>query len=48
VVVFINKDAPKLDSILLAKRLDSLKKSQVTGMDVSATINVDKNAALLW
>jgi hypothetical protein len=45
VVVFINKDAPKLDSILLARRLDSLKKSQVTGMDVSATINVDKNAA---
>jgi hypothetical protein len=45
VVVFINKNAPKTDSILLAKRLDSLKKSQVTGMDVSATINVDKNAA---
>ncbi|MDN5285165.1 MAG: translocation/assembly module TamB [Mucilaginibacter sp.] len=45
VVVFINKNAPKTDSILLAKRLDSLKKSQVTGMDVSATINVNKNAA---
>lgn len=45
VVVFINHDASKLDSILLAKRLDSLKKSQVTGMDVSATINVNKNAA---
>lgn len=44
VVYFANANAPKLDSIMLAKKLDSLKKSDVTGMDVSATINVDKNA----
>ncbi|MBE9584368.1 translocation/assembly module TamB domain-containing protein [Mucilaginibacter sp. JRF] len=44
VVEFIDKDAPKLDSILLARQLDSLRKSDVTGMDVSATINVHKNA----
>jgi hypothetical protein len=44
VVYFANANAPKLDSILLAKKLDSLKKSDITGMDVSATINVNKNA----
>ncbi|MEO6149665.1 MAG: translocation/assembly module TamB domain-containing protein, partial [Mucilaginibacter sp.] len=44
VVEFIDQDAPKLDSILLARQLDSLRKSDVTGMDVSATINVHKNA----
>lgn len=44
VVEFINQNAPKMDSILLAKRLDSLKKSEITGMDVSATININKNA----
>ncbi|RVT99882.1 translocation/assembly module TamB [Mucilaginibacter limnophilus] len=44
VVEFIDNDAPKLDSILLARQLDSLKNSDVTGMDVSATINVNKNA----
>jgi hypothetical protein len=44
VVEFIDKDAPKLDSILLAKQLDSLRKSDITGLDVSATINVNKNA----
>lgn len=45
VVEFIDQNAPKLDSILLAKQLDSLKKSNVKGLDVSATINVNKNAA---
>jgi len=45
VVDFIDKDAPKLDSIMLARQLDSLKKSDVTGLDVSATITVNKNAA---
>ncbi|WP_121810008.1 translocation/assembly module TamB domain-containing protein [Mucilaginibacter kameinonensis] len=45
VVDFIDKDAPKMDSILLARQLDSLKKSDVTGLDVSATITVNKNAA---
>ena len=44
VVVFINQNAPKMDSIMLAKKLDSLKKSDITGMDVSATININKNA----
>ncbi|GAA4921713.1 translocation/assembly module TamB domain-containing protein [Mucilaginibacter defluvii] len=44
VVEFIDKDAPKLDSILLARQLDSLRKSDVTGLDVSANINVHKNA----
>lgn len=44
VVVFVNKNAPQMDSIMLARRLDSLKKSDVTGMDVSATININKNA----
>lgn len=44
VVEFVDNDAPKLDSILLARQLDSLKNSDVTGMDVSATINVNKNA----
>ncbi|RCH56561.1 translocation/assembly module TamB [Mucilaginibacter hurinus] len=44
VVEFIDQNAPKLDSILLARQLDSLRKSDVTGMDVSATINVHKNA----
>lgn len=44
VVVFFDENAPKLDSILLAKRLDSLKKTSLTGLDVNATINIDKNA----
>ncbi len=44
VVEFIDKDAPKTDSILLARQLDSLRKTNVTGMDVSATININKNA----
>ncbi|MDT3402460.1 hypothetical protein QE417_001532 [Mucilaginibacter terrae] len=44
VVEFIDADAPKLDSILLAKRLDSLRKSELTGLDVNATINVSKEA----
>lgn len=44
VVEFVDNDAPKLDSILLAKRLDSLRKSELTGLDVNATIVVNKNA----
>ncbi|QJD98059.1 translocation/assembly module TamB [Mucilaginibacter robiniae] len=44
VVEFIDKDAPKLDSILMAKQLDSLRKSEVTGLDVTATVNINKNA----
>lgn len=44
VVYFANANAPKLDSIMLAKKLDSLKKSDITGLDVSAQITVSKNA----
>ena len=44
VVVFINPNDPKLDSILLAKRLDSLKKTSLSGLDVNATINISKYA----
>ncbi|RFZ82298.1 translocation/assembly module TamB [Mucilaginibacter terrenus] len=44
VVEFVDKDAPKLDSILIARQLDSLKQSEITGLDVNATVNVDKNA----
>jgi hypothetical protein len=45
VVEFIDKNAPKMDSILLARQLDSLKKSDITGLDVSANIKIDKDAA---
>jgi hypothetical protein len=44
VVEFINPNAPKTDSILLAKQLDSLRKSDLNGLDVSATVKVNKNA----
>ncbi len=44
VVEVINPNAPKLDSIFVAKQLDSLRKSNVTGLDVSATIKISKAA----
>jgi hypothetical protein len=44
VVEFIDPNAPKTDSILLAKQLDSLRKSDLNGLDVTATITVNKNA----
>ena len=44
VVEVINPHAPKLDSIFLAKKLDSLRKSNLTGLDVSATIKINKEA----
>ncbi len=44
VVEVINPNEPKLDSIFLARQLDSLRKSSVTGMDVSATIKINKAA----
>jgi len=44
VVEFFDPNAPKSDSIMLAKQLDSLKKSKLTGMDVTATIKVNQNA----
>lgn len=45
VVAFVQKDQqPNLDSILVQQQLDSLKNTQLTGMDVSATIDIDKEA----
>ena len=44
VVEVINENAPKLDSILLAKQLDSLKKTNLKGLDVTATVNINKAA----
>ncbi|MBD1363897.1 translocation/assembly module TamB domain-containing protein [Mucilaginibacter sp. ZT4R22] len=44
VVEFIDRSAPAMDSILLARQLDSLKQSEITGLDVNATVNIDKNA----
>ena len=44
VVEVINPNAPKLDSIFLAKQLDSLRKSDVVGLDATANITVNKNA----
>lgn len=44
VVEVINPNATKEDSIFLAKQLDSLRKSQVRGIDLSATIRVNKAA----
>ncbi|HEY8927992.1 MAG TPA: translocation/assembly module TamB domain-containing protein [Mucilaginibacter sp.] len=44
VVEVINPNAPKEDSIFLAKQLDSLRKSDVTGLDATANIIINKNA----
>jgi hypothetical protein len=44
VVEVINQNAPKLDSIMLAKQLDSLKQSSLRGLDVNATIKINKAA----
>ncbi|HVW14917.1 MAG TPA: translocation/assembly module TamB domain-containing protein [Mucilaginibacter sp.] len=44
VVEVINPNEPKADSLFLAHQLDSLRKSDVKGLDVSATIHVNKNA----
>jgi hypothetical protein len=44
VVEVINENAPKLDSILMAKQLDSLKQTSLHGLDVNATININKAA----
>ncbi|WP_152268486.1 translocation/assembly module TamB domain-containing protein [Agriterribacter humi] len=43
IVVFIDKDAPKNDSLFLAS-YDSLNTSSLQGMDVSVNIEVDKAA----
>ncbi|PJJ79777.1 translocation/assembly module TamB domain-containing protein [Mucilaginibacter auburnensis] len=44
VVEFFDESNQKLDSILAARQLDSLKQSELTGMDVSATIVIKKEA----
>ncbi|MFI5161578.1 MAG: translocation/assembly module TamB domain-containing protein [Sphingobacteriales bacterium] len=44
VVEFVNANEPKMDSILYARQLDSLRKSDLNGLDVSATIRVNKKA----
>jgi hypothetical protein len=44
VVEVINENAPRQDSILMAKKLDSLKKTSLSGLDVTATININKAA----
>ncbi len=44
VVEVINPNAPKEDSIFLARQLDSLKKTGLKGLDVTATIKVNKAA----
>lgn len=44
VVEFFDEDEPKTDSVLLAKQLDSLKKSELTGMDVNMVVNISKQA----
>jgi Uncharacterized protein conserved in bacteria len=44
VVEVINENAPKLDSIMMARKLDSLKQSSLSGMDINATININKAA----
>jgi hypothetical protein len=45
VVEWFDASAPKTDSILIARQLDSIKQSEITGLDVNATVNIDKNAA---
>jgi hypothetical protein len=44
VVEFIDQRQSKEDSLFLAKQLDSLKKSSLTGLDINATINISKKA----
>ncbi len=44
VVEVIDPNATNADSILMARQLDSLKKTGVRGIDLSANINIDKGA----
>jgi hypothetical protein len=44
VVEVINEKEPRMDSIMMARQLDSLKKTGLTGMDLTATVNIDKGA----
>lgn len=43
VVVFVDKDAPQRDSLLLAN-YDSLNTSSIQGMDISVNVSIDKEA----
>jgi len=45
IVVFVDKDAPKNDSLFLIT-VDPLNKTSILGMDVSVNIEVDKKATL--
>jgi hypothetical protein len=44
VVEFFDESSEKLDSMLLARQLDSLKQSDLKGIDVTATIIIKKEA----
>ena len=44
VVEVFNEKEPQMDSIMMARQLDSLKKTGLTGMDLTATVNIDKGA----
>jgi hypothetical protein len=44
VVEVINPHETKSDSLLMARQLDSLKKTGLKGLDFSANVNIDKNA----
>jgi hypothetical protein len=45
VVEVINEQHPRMDSILMARQLDSLKKTGLRGLDVNSTINISKGAS---
>jgi hypothetical protein len=45
IIEFVDKDAPLNDSLFLAK-YDTLNQSSILGMDISANIELDKNAEL--
>lgn len=45
IVVFVDKDAPVNDSLFLAA-MDTLNKTSILGMDLSANIEIDRKAAL--
>lgn len=46
VVRFIDMDSVKMDTTILVAQVDSLKKSALTGMDISVNIEINKNAEL--
>jgi translocation and assembly module TamB len=44
IVRFVDMDSVRMDSTILLASYDSINKSEVTGMEVSANIEIDKNA----